>query len=113
MKIAKATIERETTADMEAILERLRSAETLKQATVSQRLPEVTVELEVLDKIVRKVSGVAPLHDLYTNRTTTSPNVAILPEEGYACEFQDTTYMVDLIQSYGDICTMIERVRDK
>ncbi len=98
---------------MEAILERLRSAETLKQATLSQRLAEVTVELEALNNVVRKVSGVASLRDLYANRTATSPHVAILPAEGYAREFEDTAYMVDLIQSYGEICTMIERVKDK
>ncbi len=98
---------------MEAILERLRSAETLKQATLSQRLAEVTVELEALDKIVRKVSGVASRCDLYNKQTTANPHAAILPSEGYAREFEDTAYMVDLIQSYGEICTMIERVKDK
>ncbi len=99
-------------ADTEAILERLRSAEALKQARLLQRLAEITVELEALDKVVRKVSGVAPPRDLYITRMTVNPDVPILPA-GYASEFEDTAYMVDLIQSYGDICAMIERVRDR
>jgi hypothetical protein len=56
-------IERETMADTNAILERLRSAEALKQASLSQRVNDVSAELSSLDKIAKQVAGVTALAD--------------------------------------------------
>jgi hypothetical protein len=56
-------IERETMADTNAILERLRSAEALKQASLSQRVNDVSAEVSSLDKIAKQVAGVTALSD--------------------------------------------------
>jgi hypothetical protein len=50
IKAARAGIERETMADANAILERLRSTETLKLATVAHRMNEAVTELEAVDR---------------------------------------------------------------
>eukprot|EP00953_Heterococcus_sp_UTEX-ZZ885_P001858 1519-Heterococcus_DN1.PRE.1 len=63
VKAAKDHIERETMADTNAILERLRSAEALKQASLGQRVNDVSAELSSLDKIAKQVAGVTALSD--------------------------------------------------
>jgi hypothetical protein len=65
IKSAKASIERETMADTNAVLERLRSADALKQATISQYIGGVTAELDAVDKIVDQVRPLLePIGDL-------------------------------------------------
>lgn len=46
-------------ADAHAILERLRSAEALKLATIEQRMNDLSTELEQLDRLARQVAGIA------------------------------------------------------
>lgn len=58
LRIPQAAIERETMADAQAILERLRSAEALKKGALDQRLAVVATELEALDRLARQVADV-------------------------------------------------------
>jgi hypothetical protein len=55
-EVSKA-IEKETMADLDGVLDRLRSAESLKQANLQQQLNEITAELEAVDRLVDKITA--------------------------------------------------------
>ncbi|CAB1096679.1 unnamed protein product [Ectocarpus sp. CCAP 1310/34] len=95
LRAARAAIERETLADAEAIVERLRSAETLKQAMLTQGVNSVTAELE----------GVEKLSDQTACR--------VLMDLVCATDFEGTERMVELVQSYRELCNSIDRVANK
>lgn len=101
VKAAKNSVSRETESDAEAILERLRSAEALKQATLTQRVNHVAAEINALDKIAQKVAGVAALGDTsgYSTR--------------HVHEYESTGKMIELIQSYSDLCGAVEKAANK
>lgn len=48
-------IERETVADSQAILERLRSAESLKLAALDHRMTQVVTEIDAIDRWVEQI----------------------------------------------------------
>jgi hypothetical protein len=50
-------IERETVADSQAILERLRSAESLKLAALDHRMTQVVTEIDAIDRWVEQIRG--------------------------------------------------------
>ncbi|CAM9117886.1 unnamed protein product, partial [Pylaiella littoralis] len=105
VQAAKAAIERETLADAGAIVERLRSAEALKQATLAQGVSSVTAELEGVEKLSDQVARV-------TAQSSSSPSAAS-PSASYAQDFEGTENMVELIQSYRELCNSIDRVASK
>ncbi|CAN0056187.1 unnamed protein product [Ectocarpus sp. 4 AP-2014] len=105
LRAARAAIERETLADAEAIVERLRSAETLKQATLAQGVNSVTAELEGVEKLSDQVARVTLLP------SSTPGNIS--PSAACAPDFEGTERMVELVQSYRELCNSIDRVASK
>ncbi|CAM9137098.1 unnamed protein product [Ectocarpus fasciculatus] len=105
LRAARAAIERETLADAEAIVERLRSAETLKQATLAQGVNSVTAELEGVEKLCDQVARVTLLPS--STPGSMSPSAACAPD------FEGTERMVELVQSYRELCNSIDRVANK
>ncbi|KAG5180093.1 hypothetical protein JKP88DRAFT_264019 [Tribonema minus] len=101
---AKAAIERETMADAHTILERLRSAEALKMATLEQRMSDVATELEQLDRLAQQVAGAAG---------TQEQGGGMAGAERYTHEFESTAKMIELVQSYGDLCASVERAASR
>ena len=83
---AKAVVERETVSDCEAILERLRAAESVKLATLSQSANEVDAEVEAIDRLVRQVDGAGG---------------------------DGSTAMLGLIQGYPDLVRGLERLASR
>jgi len=55
---ARLAVERETVMDCEAILERLRSSESVKLATLNQSSTEVDAEVEAIDRLTQHIDGV-------------------------------------------------------
>eukprot|EP00903_Cladosiphon_okamuranus_P011998 g11267.t1 len=102
VRAAKAAIERETLADANAIVERLRSVEALKQATLVQGVNSVTAELEGVEKLSDQVARVTAL-------PPSTPDAAS-PSSAYVPDFEETEKMVELVQSYRELCNSIDRV---
>ncbi|CAM9501571.1 unnamed protein product [Hapterophycus canaliculatus] len=105
VRAAKAAIERETLADAEAIVERLRSVEALKQATLAQGVSSVTAELEAVENLADQVASV-------TAFSSSNPGVHH-PSRANEPDFEGTAKMVDLIQSYRELCNSIDRVANR
>lgn len=63
VRSARQVVERETVSDCEAILERLRAAESVKLAGLNQSLHEVDAEVEAIDRLAshvdKQAAGVA------------------------------------------------------
>ncbi|CAM9207788.1 unnamed protein product [Scytosiphon promiscuus] len=105
VRAAKSAIERETLADAEAIVERLRSVEALKQATLAQGVNGVTAELEVVEKLADQVVSVTAL-----SSSASDSQYPSIPNEP---DFEGTEKMVELIQSYRELCNSIDRVANR
>ena len=52
----RVKVERETTQDYEAIMDRLRNADSVKQAALMQQRNEIQSELEAIDRLSFQVS---------------------------------------------------------
>ena len=50
-------IQKETMADLDGVLDRLKAAESLKQAALQQQLNECSAELESVDRLVEKITA--------------------------------------------------------
>jgi len=92
---ARNAVERETTADCEGILERLRAAEGVKMASLTQNANEIDAELEAIDRIARSVDG-SPGHGLTSGSGDSS-----------------VSSMLSLIQSYPELVRTVERVASR
>merc|ERR1711988_690966 len=55
---ARLAVERETVMDCEAILDRLRSSESVKLATLNQSSTEIDAEVEAIDRLTQHIDGV-------------------------------------------------------
>jgi hypothetical protein len=54
---ARVAVERETVADCEAVLERLRLSESAKLATLTSNLRDVNAELDAIDRLAQQLEG--------------------------------------------------------
>ena len=59
---ARAAVERETTMDCEAIMERLRATDGAKQAVLSQHANEVQSEIDVIDRLAHHIDPANHAH---------------------------------------------------
>ncbi|GMH76032.1 hypothetical protein TrRE_jg9923 [Triparma retinervis] len=57
IKEVSLAIQKETMADLDGVLDRLKAAESLKQAALQQQLNECSAELESVDRLVEKITA--------------------------------------------------------
>jgi hypothetical protein len=94
---ARLAVERETVMDSEAILDRLRSSESLKLATLNQSSTEIDAEVEVIDRLIQLIDGVR-----FGNHMTGGISVGIGRHDA-------PSDMLSLIQNYPEYVRSIER----
>lgn len=110
---ARRAIERETLADTEKILERLRNAESMRQSSIKHSVMQVEEELQIMERIVRRVEQ-ANIDEKFNNTTGISLTSAVpgaIPVESFRPPRASS--MVELIHQYADLCSHIERLSTK
>lgn len=109
----RKVIERETTADCEQIIERLRAVESLRQSAIKHQVLQVEEELEAIERVVRRVEQ-ANSDGLYHSATgvlLTSAAPGNTPVE--TVRAPRAASMVELIQQFADLSSAIERLSTK
>jgi hypothetical protein len=95
-----AAISKETMADLDGVLDRLKSAESLKQANLQQQLNEITAELSAVDRLVDKI----------TAGSEAAASSAKLSEYKKVNNSGETLGMIGFIQIYPELSNAIERL---
>ena len=101
-EVGKA-IEKETMADLDGLLERLKGAESLKQANLQQQLNEITAELEAVDRLVEKIT-------VGSEAAASSAKLSEYKRAGMAGGGGDRLGMIGFIQIYPELSSAIDRL---
>ena len=105
VRAARQAIERTTMADCETVLERLRSAEALKMATLTAQLSETQAELDDIDRVTEQVEGA---------RSSGGAGPGLLDfADGRSAAAPEPLSTVDVIQMYPELCAAIDRLAAK
>lgn len=109
----RKVIERETTADCEQIIERLRAVESLRQSSIKHQVLQVEEELEAIERVVRRVEQANDdgLYHSATGVLLTSAAPGSTPVE--TVRAPRAASMVELIQQFADLSSAIERLSTK
>lgn len=104
-------IERETLADTESILERLRSVESMRQASIKHQVLQIEEELQTIERVVKRVEQ-ANIDDSdklnHSGVLLTSANPGVVPVESIRAP--RAVGMVELIHEFGDLHSSINRL---
>jgi hypothetical protein len=110
---ARKNIERETETDCEQILDRLRSAESMRQSAIKHQVLMLDEELESIERAVGRVEQANDQHSTrgpgWVLVTSTAGGAA--PVEMYSAP--KAVKMVELIQEYSDLAANIESLSIK
>ena len=109
----KNSIEKETLADGEEILERLRTVESMRQSNIKHQMLKVESELEGIERIVRRVEQANDdgLYQAATGVLLTSAAPGHTPVEQVRAP--RAASMVELIQQFSDLTNNIEMLSSK
>lgn len=103
IKEVSLAIQKETMADLDGVLDRLKAAESLKQAALQQQLNECSAELESVDRLVEKITAgseaAASAKGLSSYRG----------RQGSQGEGESNLGMIGFIQIYPELSSAIER----
>ncbi|KAJ1404954.1 hypothetical protein B484DRAFT_457198, partial [Ochromonadaceae sp. CCMP2298] len=109
---ARRGIERETLADADRILERVRAAESLRQASIQQQVLQVEAELATIERLVRRVeqanSSTEDDSSVTTGVLLTSAQPGSIPVEAFRAP--RAVGMVELIHEFGDLQALTARL---
>jgi len=108
VKEVSSAIQKETMADLDGIIERLKAAESLKQAALQQQLNECTAELEAVDRLVDKITA-------GSEAAASASGLSNYKRWGFEGERgssgkETTIGMIGFIQIYPELTSAIERV---
>ena len=100
-----SAIRKETQADAEGVLERLSSAESLKQAALQQQVNEVSAELEAVDRLVDKIAA-------GSEAAASAANLSAYKRWGQQGrgEGGGSLGMIGFVQVYPELSSAIDRV---
>ena len=108
-------IERETLADTQQILERLRNVESMRQSAIRHQILQIEEELQTIERLVRRVEQANLEEDQLQNPSSsillTSAHPTAIPVE--SIRTPRALSMVELIHQYADLQSNIERVAGK
>lgn len=117
-------IERETMDDTDRIVERLRAAESMRQASIAQQLNVVTTEVEAIDRVLKQIdiadgdmtSG--GVNDGVRVTTGYPPSAVTMPGDSAAGGMSAWTAgraskMVEVIHRYSDVTSTMERLASR
>lgn len=109
----RKVIERETMADAEQIIERLRAVESMRQSAIKNQILQLEEELESIERIVRRVEQANDdgLYHSATGVLLTSAAPGNTPVE--TVRAPRAASMVELIQQFADLSSLIERISAK
>ena len=114
-------IERETLTDTEQILERLRTAESMRQSSINHQVLQIEEELEAIERIIRRVelanrddtlmypsivSGQKTSGSYVTSALSSDVPVDVL-------NVPKAANMIEIIQQFPDLSTNIEKLATK
>ena len=110
---SRKAIEKETLKDVEGIIERLRTCESLRQSSIHHQVLLVDEELEAIERSVRRVEA-ANEDSVYGNThgvllSSSSKNSSGLE----MIRAPRAQVMVELIQNFADLANQIERLSTK
>ena len=111
VKEVSGAIQKETMADLDGIIERLKAAESLKQAALQQQLNECTAELEAVDRLVDKITA-------GSEAAASASGLSNYKRWGFEGEKgssgkETTIGMIGFIQIYPELTSAIERLTSK
>lgn len=103
-------IEKETLTDTERILERLKSAISLRQSSIQHELIHVEEELGTIEGIMRRVER--------ANQVTPNPTGIILTSVNPTSsstppQYSNPLIMAEVIQEYGELSSLINQTANK
>jgi hypothetical protein len=106
----RTSIERETIADGEEIIGRLRTVESMRQSSIKNQIMKLEQELETIERVVRRVEYANDdgLYQSATGVLLTSAAPGHTPVE--TVRAPRAAAMVELIQQFGDLSNTIEQV---
>mmetsp|Transcript_16039 Transcript_16039/g.24186 ORF Transcript_16039/g.24186 Transcript_16039/m.24186 type:complete len:457 (+) Transcript_16039:62-1432(+) len=122
VEAARQAIERETVADMERIVERLRAVESRRQSSIHHQMLQLDDELETMERLVKRVEVANSENQIGQGVTVSSAGVMAGSRPGHVRwadgEAEMVTApradrMVELIQQYADISSAIDRAASK
>jgi TolA-binding protein len=114
---AAKAIERETIADTEQILERLRNVKSLRTSAINQQALQLQEELESMERLVRRVemANNHAITDAANGSTgvllTSAATGGLLPIE--TVRAPKANAMIELIQQFSELASTIERMATK
>jgi len=117
VEASRKAIERETMSDAEQIVERLRTAESMRQSSIKHQVIQLEEELQGIERLVRRVEqandgavfgGVSAAN---SGVLLTSAAPGAVPIEAF--RGPRAALMVELIQQFSDLTSQIERLSSK
>ena len=100
------SIAKETAADADSIIDRLKAAETLKHAVLQQQLNECLAELESVDHLVDKITAGSEAAAVTSNLS----NFKHLSSHALNSSLDGEVGMVGFIQLYPELSSAIDRL---
>ena len=109
---SRKAIEKETLKDVEGIIERLRTCESLRQSSIHHQVLLVDEELKAIERSVRRVEAAnedtiyGNTHGVLLSSSNNSPGLEMI-------RAPKAQIMVELIQNFADLTNQIERLSTK
>ena len=109
---SRKAIEKETLKDVEGIIERLRTCESLRQSSIHHQVLLVDEELKAIERSVQRVEAAnedtiyGNTHGVLLSSSNNSPGLEMI-------RAPKAQIMVELIQNFADLTNQIERLSTK
>lgn len=114
VEATRKAIERETIADTDQILERLRTAESMRQSAIKHQIIQLEEELQAIERLVSRVD-ISNSDDMALAGTGGISLTSAAPGAPpvHAIRAPRAFMMVELIQQFSDLTAQIERLSSK